>query len=84
MFGFVYEMLGGAHDELPRRRGPAITYDAAEGAFMAKQTDLDDVGHAPWLGRGEVPGQAAADPTMPVDGLTVADEARELMKRPPR
>lgn len=82
MFGFLYEMLGGAHDELPRRRGPAIVYDPDEAAFVAPQTDLDDVGHAPWLGRGEVPGAAAADPAIPVEGLTVADEARELMKRP--
>lgn len=81
MFGFLYEMLGGDHEELSRRRGPAITYDRTEAAFLAPQSELDDVGHTPWLGRGEVPGVPPLDPAAPTQGLTIADEARELAKR---
>lgn len=86
MFGFLYRgmMRGGELDELPRRRGPGIIYDPQEGAFMAPQSDTDDVGHAPWLQRGEVPGAAPAAAAEPTDGLSVADEARALAKPPTR
>lgn len=84
MFGFLYRgmLRGGELDELPCRKGPGIIYDPQEGGFTALQADTDDVGHAPWLQRGEVPGAAPSDAAAPTEGLSVADEARQLAKRP--
>lgn len=84
MFRFVYELLDGQHEELRRRRGPAITFDPVEGTFMAPRPEDEHDGREPWPGRGEVPGAVSSMPAAPTEGLTVADEARELAKRSPR
>lgn len=80
MFGFLYEMLGGAHKTLPRRRRTdgSIEFDAVDGAFVAE--DGVDAGlEDRWLCRGEVPGQVALEPqTAPAGELTLAEEMQHL------
>lgn len=83
MFGFLYELMGGQHGELPRRRAdPTIEYDRDAGGFVS--ADGADLG-GEWLGRGEVPGQRARDATAALEraGQTLADEMREFAQ-PPR
>lgn len=78
MFGMIYGMLGGEHEALPRRR-PAtdIVYDAGVGGFVS--VDAPPVDEVPWLGRGEVPGQAARPtPPTPAGSLTLAEEMQRL------
>lgn len=74
MFGFLYEMLGGQHDTIGRRRGqPSVTYDAGAGAFVCD----DGPDHLEkWPGRGETPGGTREAATT---GLTVAEEMHELL-----
>lgn len=78
MFDVLYEIFGGQHGELPRRRrfaDPGL--DAAGTVFLAP----DEPQHTGWLGRGQVPGarivpiEAAA-----VDGdlQSVVEEIRAL------
>lgn len=80
MFGLIYGMLGGDHEELPRRRraDPAITFDRASGTFMAE--DGADREPSTWLGRGEVPGAPAAEP-LEHEGLSVHEEMQRLARR---
>lgn len=84
MFGFLYELMGGQHGELPRRRAaPTIDYDRDEGTFVS--VDGADLG-GEWLGRGEVPGQRAREAAVALErsGQSLADEMRELVQPPRR
>lgn len=79
MFGFLYEMLGGEHEDLRRRRRTegTIAFDPTTGAFVAAD-GLDDR-DAAWLGRGEVPGRSALEPqTAPAGEITLAEEMQHL------
>lgn len=78
MFGMIFGMLSGAHEALPRRRPTTeIVYDAGAGGFVS--VDAPPTEEVPWLGRGEVPGQAAR-PTSPSPAgqLTLAEEIQRL------
>lgn len=79
MFDFLYELLGGEHRDLPRRRreAPDVEFDAAAGTFVsADGADTSGV----WLTRGEIPGAPRAA-AVANEGQTVADEMRELAQR---
>lgn len=77
MFGFLYEMMAGQHDELSRRRrADTLTFDRGEQTFIAEERNLEE---NRWLGRGEVPGAALADATGAA-GQTVAEETRRLLQ----
>lgn len=80
MFGFLYELMGGAHETLPARRrtAPSVSFDPVAGAFVSVDGDpLEDV---PWPGRGDVPGQLAREPQTAAAGeLTLAEEMQRLV-----
>lgn len=80
MFGFLYEMLGGQHDTIGRRRAaPSVAWDHEQAAFVASDGP-DQVD--PWPGRGQMPGPAR-EPTAPTSGQTVVEEMRELLAKAP-
>lgn len=79
MFSFLYEMMGGEHEELPRRKVTGgISWDPTLGTFVADES----VPHNDeWLGRGQLPGTVSQDAPAPNDG-SVADEIRQLAQKP--
>lgn len=82
MFDTLNELMVGRHEELPRRRVTGgVNYDADRGGFVADEVVERE---STWLGRGEVPGAPVADAQRSPDGLTVADEMRELASKVPR
>lgn len=88
MFGYLYELMAGGHGELPRRRSaPSVDYDRAAGGFVT--ADGAEIGDEEWLGRGEIPGQRARELALREaaaarEGLSLADEMRELAQTPRR
>lgn len=76
MFRFLYGMMAGQHEELPRRRyhdDPTFDGQHFTTAPPTPASDGDE-----WL-RGHVPGQRAPEST---EGLTVADEIKHLATQP--
>jgi hypothetical protein len=84
MFDLLYEMIGGQHHELPRRRRFADPrLDDAGAVFVAP----DEPQHTGWLGREEVPGARAVPlEAAAVDGdpQSVVEEIRALLAHPRR
>jgi hypothetical protein len=77
---FLYELLGGQHQELPRRaRFADPRLDATGAVFLTP----DDPTHHGWLGRGELPGPVRAQAPVGDDAQTVAEEMRALAQTPP-
>lgn len=81
MFDFLYQMLGGEHEELPHRRGAPIA--AAPGGPSRMGDFVVDHGEAvshaePWLVRGEVPGARPAEAILEGEAQSVVDELRQL------
>jgi hypothetical protein len=78
MFDVLYEIFGGEHQQLPRRRRFADPHlDDAGAVFVAP----DEPQHTGWLGRNEVPGARIAPIEVPaVDGdlQSVVEEIRAL------
>lgn len=86
MFGFLYEMLGGEHDELARRRrpDPLIAFDGAAGVFVVNEPLSAESG---WLGRGQVPGQRPLEAAIATPGtVSLVEEMQQLAaaRRRPR
>lgn len=84
MYRFIYGLMGGEHEELPRRRfhDEAITFDPHEGTFVTEPPVAREGER--WLGRGEVPGAPIADAAGAGDGQSVADEVKQLLREHPK
>jgi hypothetical protein len=82
MFGFLYEMLGGEHEECAPRRAAPVTAAPGDGRgvgdFVVDHGDTSILaGPEPWLQRGERPGETV-NVAQQEEGLTVAEELRRL------